>query len=559
MRLLGLLTLCLFGMTGIKFGHESRQEIASFVSDRINALGPTQVASNDAEAVVQPSQTVPVVQPSQAAFAVQPSETAPTVQPSQAAPTVQPSQAAETTQAVVAMREAGAYTALIGLPSFTRVHFDLPQSASAVSGEVVLNVSRSLARNTDAVLRVSVNGTRRSAQLLDRGPMERTLVLPLTVRDLSAETVVVTLSTEDAVTRSTGGAVVEILPSSHVTLQLNAPVTDPLDKLLLAGVPARFAWPELNAADQAIVLASAFDVTQRQTDVLFNSQADNRLGLSTDEIKQLAAQLPARAVADQIDRADLATALGQRRIQDFSSSATWRMPFDAHTLSGQPEAVQLNLKFATAQTRKTPWLMAVFINDRFLTGRLVQGSEGQLQTQVTLPAAFLARQNVLTVTFRNRSSTSDVPDNGPPSVAELRTAQLLLTNASTPTPKTDLAGLLGNGANLNVPNALTVFQGQVALDTLKTLASVSSGLMLMPEGAQNVARADITVIKKDHLDAFLDAIEINEGEQIWLAYQSGDAAQTLVTQALSATSTIVTDALPKSVLIISGVRQVENS
>jgi len=458
MRLIGLLTVCLLSMTGIRLGYDSRHEIASFVTAQINGLGDTP---------------------------------------------------------------------------------DAPQEV--------------------ALADPSVNGTRRSADLLERGPLERSVVLPLTARDLSEETLIVALGTEQAAPRAPGGAVVEILPSSRLNLELSAPVTDPLDKLLLAGQPARFSWPDANVADQNTVLATAFDVTQRQSDVVFKVPADSGPGLSTDEIKQLASRLPARQTIEPIDTADLAAALGQRRVQDFASAAQWRMSFDAHALSGEPQAVEISLKYATAQTRNTPWLMAVFLNGRFLQGRLIEGSEGELQTQVTLPAAFLSRQNELTVTFRNRSATPDVPADGAPSVAELKMAQLVIPEDARVTPGTDLAGVLVNGANMQLPNALTLAEGQFALDTLKALTSIGVELNVPAERDPNAIPAEIAVLTPGALDAFLAARDRKDGEQLWIAYRAGNDAQTLVTQSLTVSSTLVADRFPKSVLIISGASQEDNS
>jgi len=523
MRLLGFMTLCLLAMTVFRLGYDSRNDIVSFVSNQIDVLDDPELGAQP-----EPVTTIP---------------------------------------AEISMREAATLTALIGLPSLTNVHFDLPRSASAVSGEIVLDVSGAVAENVDAVLSVSVNGVQRGAELLARGPLERSFILPLNARDLASETLSIALATEEAAARSPSGAVVKILPSSRMTLQLTEAVTDPLDKLLLAGVPARFSWPELTAADQTAVLATAFEVTQRQTDVLFlpEPEVDTARILSTDEIKQLATSLPARPEVEPIepvapvDTADLANALGQDRTQYFGPSAKWHMSFDADTLSGDPQAVELSLKYATAQTRNTPWLMAVFLNDRFLQGRLIEGKEGELQAQVTLPTAVLASENVLTVTFRNSSTSPDELANEPPSVAEIATAQLLIENPVPPAPEMDVTDLLGNGALLQLPNALTLFEGQVALDTLKALASLGVDLRLSEQPDANASLADIAAVNTNELDAFLAARDTKDEEQLWIAYQSGDDAQTLVTQPLTASSTMVADTLPKSVLIISGASQEDNS
>jgi len=119
-------------------------------------------------------------------------------------------------------------------------------------------------------------------------------------------------------------AVLQVLPSSHLSLQLQEPVTDPQDKLLLAGVPAKFAWPTNGLQDQAIVLATALEVTQSRSDVLLGNADTGGNALQLADIKALSGTLPAAPVLAQSDATDLSAALGQRRTRTFAHETRWR-------------------------------------------------------------------------------------------------------------------------------------------------------------------------------------------------------------------------------------------
>jgi len=178
-----------------------------------------------------------------------------------------------------------------------------------------------------------------------------------------------------------------------------AGVTDPQDKLLLAGAPARVAWPTTDLEDQSIVLATAFGITQSMTDVLLEAPADASPALRLADIEGLVGTLPPAPARAAIDTTDLAATLGQRQVQTFSSNARWRMSFDTDTLTGTPQAFDLALTYGSAEPSDTSWLMSVFLNDRLIhayrhTRAQAAGRSGSLAQERCEPANSRANRYV---------------------------------------------------------------------------------------------------------------------------------------------------------------------
>jgi len=523
MRLLGFLILCLFALTGLKIGYERRGEILQFASNQFNSVMEIQRAGFNTNTP-------------QVTF-----------------------EGRAMQQVAVSMRESGKLNTLVGMPSFARVHFDLPKSATATAGRLVLKVSGTLGENVDGVLRVSVNGVQRTAELLQTGPQRRDVAVQLNAAELSAQTLTVALSVDGNSNSQAGscsavGAVVKILPSSFVSLQLMQEITDPADKLLLAGSAARLAWPTwpaLKRNDQAQVLATAFEISQRGTQVLFAPKGHTLPTLSVSDIKKLGAALPNRKEALKTDQADLASALGQRRTKEFASKARWRMPFDAQALQGQAQAVDLALTYTSAFASDLPWLIAVYLNDRLIYGDVADANSGQIQARVALPQGSVARDNVLSVTFRNGAPTSDLCGVGAPTVAELTTARLVTVASNTPTPMAALAPVLEKGVGLHVPAVLTADAGQAALDTFAALQKFGIDVSIEGAAVTNMDQPHVKVIRQGNIPAFLAARRAQSGPAVWIAYQNNDDDKSLMMAPLDAHFEIAPENMPKAILVIS--------
>jgi len=387
MRLLGILSISLLLLAGLTFGFERRLEISDRISDRVEGFLISDRSVIDA------------------------------------APLGLAAENLDDAQAIIAMREAGNLNMIVGFPGFARARFDLPNTVRARSGELVLEVAGTLNEDADAVLRLAVNGKRRTTVLLNRGSVHRKIILPLNTRELAAKALTVTFSMEGRSTgvRSCGlgGAVMQVLPSSD-------------------GSPA------LRLAD----------------------------------IEGLVGTLPPAPARAAIDTTDLAATLGQRQVKTFSNNARWRMPFDTDTLTGTPQAFDLALTYGSAEPSDTSWLMSVFLNDRLIHSQRTDGNAGSLNRRLALPQSILRRSNVLSVSFQSGHGPREACAKGTPSVAELTTAKLVIIDTPEPKPLVDLAALLKNGANLQIHAPLDMFDGQLALDTLTGLSDLGLDIAL---------------------------------------------------------------------------------
>lgn len=526
MRLLGILSISLLLLAGLTFGFERRLEISDRISDRVEGFLISDRSVIDA------------------------------------APLGLAAENLDDAQAIIAMREAGNLNMIVGFPGFARARFDLPNTVRARSGELVLEVAGTLNEDADAVLRLAVNGKRRTTVLLNRGSVHRKIILPLNTRELAAKALTVTFSMEGRSTgvRSCGlgGAVMQVLPSSHLSLQLVEPVTDPQDKLLLAGAPARVAWPTTDLEDQSIVLATAFGITQSMTDVLLEAPADGSPALRLADIEGLVGTLPPAPARAAIDTTDLAATLGQRQVKTFSNNARWRMPFDTDTLTGTPQAFDLALTYGSAEPSDTSWLMSVFLNDRLIHSQRTDGNAGSLNRRLALPQSILRRSNVLSVSFQSGHGPREACAKGTPSVAELTTAKLVIIDTPEPKPLVDLAALLKNGANLQIHAPLDMFDGQLALDTLTGLSDLGLDIALEAVAVSTVGGADITVVRKQNLKNILTAQQGGTDDLTWLAYFPQEEDAMIVTRPVTVATVDTLVDLPDMVLIINAAGKGRN-
>lgn len=528
MRLLGVLIICLTLIGGTTYVFENRDELSVSAADRLLTLLRGDPSEIDA-----------------APLGLEPENL-------------------ENGRAIIAMRQAGNYTSLVGLPGVTRIAFDMPQTVTARSGEIVLELAGKLSADTAAVLRVSVNGSRRSAVLVNKGPINRTATVSLTARDLEAEELIVRLTVEgnaliaECTPRGPRGLVLQVLPSSHLDLNLEEPITDPRDKLLLAGAPARVSWPQSSTPDQELTLATAFRSTQDASDILFTPATSETPSLTLADIRALSGLSPAPTALDTIDPTDLAEALGKRRTEEFSRTASWRLPFDMNSFPGTAKAVAMALTFASAAQEDTPWLLSVHLNDRLIHAQRTDAGTGSVQEVLALPEELLGLKNVLLVTLKTSATPAGECRTRPPAIAELGTAQLITGQASALPPLFDLAQLVQDGAYISVPEALSLSDAQSALDTLKDLSDLGVRIPTKTAPATTDNIAEITVVKETDLEDFLN----NRGDQAgaaWVAYRPSNGSSDIVTHPLTSQTETALSGRSQTVLVITEAAQKDRS
>ncbi|WP_282092026.1 cellulose biosynthesis cyclic di-GMP-binding regulatory protein BcsB [Epibacterium ulvae] len=517
MRLLGVVALCVILLTALVFGYERRHEITNHLTESVENLLPRDFAVIDAPAAgLEPENLTAGL-------------------------------------ATIAMREGGTLTTLTSFPDFARARFDMPTSVLARSGEILLEIAGELNEGAEGVLRISVNGVRRTALALDEGRIQRKLVMPLNTRELASDQLTVSLSIEGRTPQVActaewnGGVALQVLPSSHLKLQLNDVVTDPLDKLLLAGAPTRLIWPSQTVVDQAKTLGLAHRLHQNDRDLLFVEAQSGEFALTSDDIAALDAQLPDFEAGIDREYTDLAAGLGQRRAQTFERETRFRMPFDLATLDGQVKALDLEMQYASAEQNDASWLISVFLNDRLVHAEGTSAHTGVFQQRIALPNSYLASENFVTVTMQSGAEHQNLCATGVPSVVDVRRADLVLDEKTDQAAATrNLRAALSGKVALLVPSAVSTYDAQIAFETLKGLSAL--GFDMQFSAGDETAETRVSVITPDKLPSVLT----EAGESVsWLVYLAREDNNRLVVVSKTEAAKLPIRHMPRSLLLVT--------
>ncbi len=518
MRLLGVVALCVVLLTALVFSYERRHEITSRLTDSVEGWAPLSSANIDAPAVGLAPENL------------------------------------RAGLATIAMREGGTLTTLTSFPDFARASFDMPNSVLARSGEIVLEIAGELNNGAEGVLRLSVNGVRRTAITLDGGSVRRKIVMPLNTRELASDRLTVSLSVDGRAPQMActaewnGGVALQVLPSSHLKLQLNENVTDPFDKLLLAGAPTRLVWPNAAATEQVAALRLAHRLNQGGGDVLFVDTQSDELALTPADIAALDAQMPPPEARIGRQYTDLAATLGQRRSQTFERETRLRMPFDVATLDGQVKALDLEMQYVSAKQKDEAWLISVFLNDRLVHAEGTSSHTGVFQKRIAVPSAYLAAENVVTVTMQSGAEQQNLCATGVPSVVDVRKADLVLDETSQASPRLNLYAALNRKVALAVPSAVSTYDAQFAFETLKSLSA--QGLEMQIAAAEETPETRISALSSEDVQSV-----ISDGDESdsWLVYMARDDSNRLVVVPMTEAANLPTDQMPRSVLLVTSL------
>ncbi len=511
MRILGILALCLVIIAGLIFGYNRRNEVITNFTDQFEGVLLNETAIVDAT-VGQ----LPVSEPDQGRL-------------------------------VIPMRETGVLNTLIGLPSFTRATFDMPLTATARSGEIVLELAGALQADAEGLLRVSVNGARKTAQVLDAGRVHRRVIIALSPRDLSSDRLVVSLALEGRTPAIEcgpdwdGGASIQVLPHSHLRLTLTDPMDDPADLLRVSGPRPTLTWTD---TDQARRFIQAYDLSLRSDDVMFATDEAALLDVSPDRLDDILSATAPPIPDAETDPSDLITPLGQQRVREFEGETRWRVTFDRADFDTMIQSLDLSLKLVSVTDPDEPWLLAAELNDRLLTAAPFDLPTGQFTQSIPLPQSFLADENVLTLSLRSSSTNPGPCPTGIPAIAELTTLTL---QAEGEKPQTAIAAL---AANLNTDISITVDDGigpheaQRALDTLNLLADHTGALALTTDAAPPVTAR---ILARGGVSNALTSLDSGTH---WLVFYSAGTSAVQVERATPNTPLSEID-LPRAVLLIT--------
>jgi hypothetical protein len=333
------------------------------------------------------------------------------------------------------IRRAGPNTPLIltGLPSYQGATFHMPVDAAALSGHLQIDASTQVLDGAQAVLRVSIDNTRRAEVLLRPGVAARSFRIDLTPEDLARPRIVVSFSLQgtgpDATCHDEGAvaAVAEIETTSALHLTLDAPLSTPRDRIAAWGDRLHLAWGKGDAES----LRLAAEAAHLGADVHFAAEG----GLSALEAAQAIAErrrtrenLPIPGQAWSPAFAEASDLWGMRR---FRHAQTWRIDYDLRQpAAGQlPATLLLSMRLGR-QADGALWQVRVTHNGRLLADVVSDGAMPTLNERIPLPRTG-GPLHRLEITASSTASQEGRCREQPALVAEILPATRILPSPET--------------------------------------------------------------------------------------------------------------------------------
>tara|TARA_R110002153_G_scaffold273542_1_gene444739 strand:+ start:2311 stop:3885 length:1575 start_codon:yes stop_codon:yes gene_type:complete len=512
MRLIGVLASCFVLLAALIYGYQHRQEFGLRLADRLEDMIPADIAAVDARDLPDTS---------------------------------------DDNEAIMPMREAGRLNALSGFPGYARATFALPRTASPQSGVLVLDLNGALEDGAQGALRVTVNGVPRTELVLGDGRLRRRVMVPLNTRDLSGREVVVSLSAEGRTPQIAcsadwaGGVVAQIMPSSHVKLVLDAPLSDPADILLSRTAPLLLEWPTDRDLRAETLKAAHVYYSVARDDVLFAHADSGGLAVDQDLLTALE-QLngPGDDHADQ-DALDLVEGMGRNRSVIFEGEAQWRMVYDRrHFAAGVPAQFDLQMSYDAAGD-KSGWLMSVRLNNRIVHSEELIDASGSIARKIALPTEDQPMLNEMRVTLTSAEQRPDRCMEARPASADIDLARLTLDASAEPTVWTEVLDVLSGDMNLSVHPQLDANGAQLALNLLNMIEG-GKGLSLHTKWTDRTTLPLMTAVPGPSLEEFL--AKVNE-EHSWVVSDTTNPDGLVLVRVADVDASLFASA-PRAVLVI---------
>ena len=354
--------------------------------------------------------------------------------------------------------DASAPLILSGLPAFGSARFSLPISAQAQSGYLQLETTMQSLAGVEGVLRVSIDNTRRGEILLVPGLVSRSVKFPLSSKDLSKESLIVSLSLVGA-GPSAGcsnedhlATIAEIEPSTVMVLTFDTPLQTTEDQISAWGDDLRIEWPQdQNAQSRADIIAKAAMLQRQGYAVSFHDKD----GLDAASLSSLLTSVNQRATAPQIVR-DYPLALtefsGNAGTRDFKHRTTWRTRYNLEqaTDSEIPGHLNVDLNLGPLPA-ENQWSVSAKLNGHLLIADMLEAGTRDFTTRLELPAAYQGTSNLIEISATSGQELEGECNNGPDLIAELTENSFLLGSGQKLTgPLSDLRAALAQQAMLSV-------------------------------------------------------------------------------------------------------------
>ncbi len=416
--------------------------------------------------------------------------------------------------------DASAPLILSGLPAFGSARFSLPISAQAQSGYLQLDTTMQSLAGVEGVLRVSIDNTRRGEVLLVPGLVSRSVKFPLSSKDLSKESLVVSLSlvgsgpsaacsNEDHL-----ATIAEIEPSSVMVLTFDTPLQTTEDQISAWGDDLRIEWPqEQNAQNRADNIAKAAMLQRQGYAVSFH---DND-GLDAAALSSLLTSVDQHATTPKTERAfplALTEFSGNAGARDFKHRTTWRTRYNLErtTDSEIPGHLNVDLNLGPLPA-DNQWTVSAKLNGHLLIADMLVAGTRDFTTRLELPAAYQGTSNLIEISATSGQELEGECNNGPDLIAELTENSFLLGSGQKLTgPLSDLRAALAQKETLSVKSA-----GAISTANAKAFAALIAGVISGTVTVQgDLETADITLLTRADTAALPGSDQVNQND--WVVF-----------------------------------------
>ena len=350
-----------------------------------------------------------------------------------------------------------AWTGLIGFPSQSQIVFDIPQQIRPLRAQLQLDLESELIEHGDGLVRLYVNDNLVDAILLEPGRAEHRLTYDLSQMDIATGEIVVRLEGNGTTnygqvcpTNVTNlGAVVHVLPSTALTLELANPLSDPAVHAALLSPPL-----QIEAAGNVIPAAWTPQWLERQgvsAELTGAAVADGIDVMPTDGQPTLTLGAGKLSVAGPAGVAELARLRGGSLPASYGQS--WPLPVSAlttdtltHTFRASTRW-QLNYKLADLPEGKAPdaldlrlktselrgdnyWSLRVTLNGALVHSSNHPGTGNDLALRIPLPVPNQLLTNRMVVTLIDNTPNQGICRAGPEQAAQVLPATTLTTGTN---------------------------------------------------------------------------------------------------------------------------------
>lgn len=418
---------------------------------------------------------------------------------------------------------------LSGLPAFGSAQFSLPVNAQAQSGYLQLDATMQTLAGVEGVLRVSIDGKRRGEVLLVPGLVSRSVKFPLSSKDLSKESLVVSLSlvgsgpSAGCSNKDHLATIAEIEPSSVMVLTLDTPLQTTEDQISAWGDDLRIEWPQdQNAQNRADKIAKAAMLQRQSYAVSFHDDD----GLDASALSSLLRSVNQRPTAPQIERAyplALTDFSGNAGARNFKHRTTWRTRYNLEqtTDSEIPRHLNVDLDLGPLPA-DGQWTVSAILNGHLLIAKMLKIGTRDFNTRLELPTSYQGANNLIEISVASSQGLEGECNNGPDLIAELTENSFLMGSGEKLTgPVSDLRAALAQQTMLSVEAA-----DPINAANAEAFATLITGLISDTVTVQGIAEtADITLLTRADTAALPGSGQVGQTDWVVFIDESVDGLQ----------------------------------